>query len=493
MQSVHPPTNKGKIYAWLAYAAIGIGIAIRIVVHLQNRNLMIDEANVARNIFERGFFQLLLPLSYEQYAPPLWLWLVKASSTLFGMGEQALKLPTFLSGIASLFLLYAILKQLNLLRSAWYALILLASGYIFIRYSTELKQYMMDATVALALILLALRTDNQKTKPFRFFLLWLAAGSVAIWLSMPSVFVLAGVGAYYLLLHWQQGRINKSLPIMAAAVCWVAQFAAYYWLILKAQANSDYLQNFHSVYFINPTPTTLNDWNKNIDLLGHLLGEAGGFTFLAKALHALLIVGACIILLKRNKPHFFLLIVPLILTVIASAIHSFSLIPRVVLFMMPILLILIAHGLNQLMLARNKYFKAMVVAACSVCIINFSALRFFIVPLHSEQITDAMALCNKNNMNGKNLYLHNGAIPAYIYYTTIHPKQQEWNNLKNANKLNWDSDYNSIATAAPVPCAFIFTSIAEDELVQKVNQIKQHLTLADSLSNNGSHAYLFNR
>ena len=35
-----------KLHKWLAFAAIAAGIAIRVVVYLQNRNLMIDEANV---------------------------------------------------------------------------------------------------------------------------------------------------------------------------------------------------------------------------------------------------------------------------------------------------------------------------------------------------------------------------------------------------------------------------------------------------------------
>eukprot|EP01136_Pigoraptor_vietnamica_P002975 Opistho-1_new@31642 len=138
-------TKEEKLYKWLAFAAIAAGIAVRIAVYLQNRNLMIDEANVARNIYERGFLQLLSPLSYEQYAPPLWLWAIKATTTLANMGEQALRFIPLVSGFATLILLYLILKQLNLFRSAWYALLLLASGYIYIRYSTELKQYMTDA------------------------------------------------------------------------------------------------------------------------------------------------------------------------------------------------------------------------------------------------------------------------------------------------------------------------------------------------------------
>ena len=74
-----------KIYKWLAYAAILLGIIIRVSVYLQNRNLFIDEANVARNIYERGFADLATPLSYEQYAPPIFLWIVKFITVFMGL------------------------------------------------------------------------------------------------------------------------------------------------------------------------------------------------------------------------------------------------------------------------------------------------------------------------------------------------------------------------------------------------------------------------
>lgn len=487
------PANKDKIFVWLAYAAITLGIAIRIVVYLQNRNLMIDEANVARNIYERGFAQLLLPLSYEQYAPPLWLWAVKASSLLFGMGELALKLTPFISGIAAILLLFLVLKQLNLQKSAWYALMLFATGYIFIRYGTELKQYMTDTAIALALIWLALRTQIQSFKPIKLFSVWLLAGSIAIWFSMPSVFVLAGVGAYYFSLYWQQNSVKKSVPIILAALFWIIQFAAYYWFILREQANSEYLQNFHKDYFLSATPFSAKELDHNISLLSQLLGETAGFTFLAKTMHTLLILWASVFLLRKRLPVFVLLVIPLILLLVAAAANQYTLIPRVAIFMMPILLILIAYGLNKLMEYRNMYFKSLVITACVVCIVNVSALRFFVTPMHSEQLTDAMAICNMHNVQGDALYIHHGATPAYIYYTALHPKHKEWEKLKDARLLKWDSDYNSLAASAPYPCAFIFTSIAEDELAIRLASVKQHLTVSDSISSKGCHAYVFER
>lgn len=484
-------TKEEKLYKWLAFAAIAAGIAVRIAVYLQNRNLMIDEANVARNIYERGFLQLLSPLSYEQYAPPLWLWAIKATTTLANMGEQALRFIPLVSGFATLILLYLILKQLNLFRSAWYALLLLASGYIYIRYSTELKQYMTDAALALGLILLALRTSAD-AKPVRLFIIWLLAGSIAIWLSMPSVFILAGVGCYYMLQYWQQKTIRIAWPVIIAAILWLAQFLLYYLLILKEQANSHYLQSYHQKYFLI-VPTTLEKINHNIDLLGQILGETVGFTFLAKAMHAGFIIWACIMLLRKNKAVFALLVLPLILLMLAAAANQYTLITRVVLFMMPILLILIAYGLDRLLQFRNNYFKALAIAACTVCVVNVSAFRFFVVPMHSEQLTAGMELCMKYNIPGNAVFLHSGAVPPFIYYTTIHPNKEKWKPLANAHRLDWNADWSKLSGKTSTPCAFIFTSIYEEELQRIRNILQQTLNETEKLEEKGSYTYIYYR
>src|SRR5690606_20568037 len=94
-------TKTDKWMYWLVIALIAIGIILRLYVYFQNRNLIIDEANVARNIAERGFAALALPLDYAQYAPPVFLWITKFFTMLFGMGEMALRLYPLLCGIAS--------------------------------------------------------------------------------------------------------------------------------------------------------------------------------------------------------------------------------------------------------------------------------------------------------------------------------------------------------------------------------------------------------
>ena len=49
----------------VAIAVMLVAAAIRIWIYFENRNLILDEANIARNISERGFLELLKPPDYH--------------------------------------------------------------------------------------------------------------------------------------------------------------------------------------------------------------------------------------------------------------------------------------------------------------------------------------------------------------------------------------------------------------------------------------------
>ncbi|MEI8278333.1 MAG: hypothetical protein WCG87_01145 [Bacteroidota bacterium] len=267
-----------KILAWLI---ILVGVVVRVAVYIQNRNLFIDEANLARNIYERGFMALTTPLIYEQYAPPVFLWMVKLSALLFGYGEMALRLYPLLSGIGALVLMLLIMKELTSFKSLWYPLFLLASATILVKYSSELKQYMSDVFWVMSLVLLTLKTDVHKRSVVQFVFVWLIIGSVAIWSSMPTVFILSGVGSYYIWSCLLNKNYKKLIPVVIVGCLWLVQFLFYYLTILKPQANTSYLQNFHKDYFLFFIPNGKDQLMHNWYVCKGILLEAGGTTALA--------------------------------------------------------------------------------------------------------------------------------------------------------------------------------------------------------------------
>src|SRR6476660_9658851 len=83
-------------------ALVLLGIGLRLLPLVANRNLWIDEAMLALNLIERTPAQLLQPLDWNQGAPAGFLLAVKATISAFGASEWALRLVPFLAPCAGL-------------------------------------------------------------------------------------------------------------------------------------------------------------------------------------------------------------------------------------------------------------------------------------------------------------------------------------------------------------------------------------------------------
>ncbi|MBK6903461.1 MAG: glycosyltransferase family 39 protein [Saprospirales bacterium] len=250
------------------------GAALRIVVFFQNRSLFLDEANLARNIAERRGWDFFEPLSYQQFAPPLFSWLVKMSTVLLGNTEFGLRLVPLLAGLASLYLFYRIATELiPSFPAQWMAVWIFSFHGQLLRYATECKQYGADVFAALLFIYLALA---QSRRPFGWkqALGWALFGAAMIWFSMPLVFVLSGVGIY-LLFHFWKRKDRKALWGMGLAIAaWLLSFGLFFLLLLRPDAEGDYLQQYHQPYFLPLLPGSMAEWSQ----LGKLLlGLVGGF------------------------------------------------------------------------------------------------------------------------------------------------------------------------------------------------------------------------
>lgn len=467
-----------KILAWLI---ILVGVVVRLAVFIQNRNLFIDEANLARNLYERGFIALSTPLAYEQYAPPVFLWVVKFFALLFGYGEMTLRLYPFLSGIATLVIMLFIMKELTSYKSLWYPLFLLVSAAILVRYSSELKQYMSDVFFVVSLVLLTLKIDIQKRSATQFVLIWLVVGSIAIWGSMPSVFVLAGVGAYYIWSCIQSKDYKRLVPVVIVGVLWMLQFLFYYLTILKPQANTSYLQNFHRDYFLFAMPDSKEQWLHNWYVCKGILEEAGGATAIAWIFNLLMFIVGAVIAIRKQTAVALLVLIPLLATIIAASFGQFSLIPRVALFMIPLILIMIGYGFEKVLSLKVKPLQVVLVIIAFICAKNHNSIRMIYEPFRNEQITDGLQFLQKYHIVGQQVYVHQGARPAMVYYTEIHPDKQKWGQFKDAHMLWWDVKYDTVSQSNPGRVGFIYTSMSAEERTDCSHRVESHRKLVDKL------------
>lgn len=192
------------------------------IVYLQNRSLILDESNLAHNIAQRGFDGLFGSLLNSQISPPLYLCISKLSTLLFGINEYALRLPSIIAGIGSMYVFYLLVKKLITSDIAQcYVLFMLGFSTLAIRYSSEFKQYGFDILLTLIFTLFAVSNIDNLAKS-KYFLILTLAGSIAIWLSMPIIFILGAIG----LIIFIESITNKKQLICVGimGMCWLASF-----------------------------------------------------------------------------------------------------------------------------------------------------------------------------------------------------------------------------------------------------------------------------
>lgn len=394
-----------------------LGAVVRIVVWLQNRALFHDEANLALNFCEKSFFDFFQPLDHDQFAPPLFSMVEKCSVLFLGNQEYALRLFPLLCGLASIPLFYGLARRL--MTNAW---VLLASVWLFsfseilLRYTTEAKQYGCDILVALLLVRLALW---QNERPFRAIPAAIA-GMTAIWLSMPAVFVLSGIGLYYLFDFWQQKNKRAFGSTMLAIGCWVISFGIYYWMLLKPSQESQNLVASHSPWFLPLFPTDAAQWGQWRDLLLSFPRYTAGFTVLALTCGSAGILTGIVCLFRKRKQEAFLLVVPVLACLLASALRQYSLMPRLIVWTFPLLMLCQGLGWQLWWTATHRYLRPVLLLLwCSTAGLQMS-WQYLVKPYTLEEIRTVLDTVRSGFVPGDVLFADHEARPALAYYRQCH-------------------------------------------------------------------------
>ena len=106
--------------------------------------------------------------------------------------DYILRLISLASGLASIPLMYLVLKNFDRQLFIIKSLGLFALSPTLIYYSPELKQYLMDVLATLVLLLFAQKCLESKAQTHSIVALGIA-GSLVNWFSHSSVFVFAGI------------------------------------------------------------------------------------------------------------------------------------------------------------------------------------------------------------------------------------------------------------------------------------------------------------
>ncbi|HSQ58004.1 MAG TPA: hypothetical protein VLM40_19930, partial [Gemmata sp.] len=171
-----PPRPSWVASRTLVIAIVLLGIGLRIVPMVQNRNLWIDEAMLGLNLVERSPRQLLEPLDWNQGAPVGFLLSVKATMLAFGSSESAMRLVPNLGSILGLLGFVWLSRRMLPPGAATLAIALFAIAPHLIGYSAECKQYATDAALTIAMFAAAMGLLSGETG-FRRWAILAAAGA----------------------------------------------------------------------------------------------------------------------------------------------------------------------------------------------------------------------------------------------------------------------------------------------------------------------------
>jgi uncharacterized membrane protein len=390
----------------LLWTLIAFGAILRLARWIHWRALWLDEIYLANSLLTRSLHDLLFrPLEDWQAAPPGFLVLVHMTTQLFGAGERSLRLVSLLFGLASLPLMLGVARRLLRPGSAVVAVALFTFLGPLIYYSNELKPYSCDVAVSLAITLAILRWMENQT--FRRAAVAALVGAGGIFFSYPSIFVLAGAG---IIVVWQMRRSGNRAGLRQGLwICliWATVFAAEYLIFVRQFAHGEAHPHLVQYWvarnaFMPWSPLAALTWT--FSSLTSIASDPGGMWLDYPDAAVLgLIVG--MIIAVRRRDNLLLLIAPLPLVLLASAMKQYPFGDRLALFFVPQYLLLIALAFESLWTNLAGKTAAVVIAGMILLPSARRANGYLFSPPGREESLPAYRWVASHWHSGDELYL----------------------------------------------------------------------------------------
>tara|TARA_R110002020_G_scaffold293535_4_gene509074 strand:- start:30195 stop:31643 length:1449 start_codon:yes stop_codon:yes gene_type:complete len=426
----------------VAFIILFIGLVLRLYCQFINWTFNGDEINLARNIINRSYDQLLYPLDYGQSAPPLFLILQKAVF-IDGHPEFSLKILNFILSALGLFLFFEVVRRCKYSIGYLSALAFMCCSPFVIYNTLTLKQYSFDLTLGIFSILLFTKTN--KWKQLIFFIIFCLVSNVAS-------FFCAGILIWKIIkqcrfpLIFETKLVYSYLPYLTAPIPYVIFFV---WFINQEGASQ--LQSYMMQYWQNsflPLNGEFFIWTFYM-LHGLILYIFSSYLVIGVLMATISILGSGVILrnffIKKNTDFIndFVGIYASTLAIhlFLSALKLYPFSDRLYVYLAPVFYVLLAEGLD-LLVATKKYkilVNRVLVLLIPLFIISL-LLSYF--PYQDNDINQLTKVVN--NKKGK-IYITNKAMSAIKTWQTVMADYKTGEVLKNSTYLPQKNfAYNSL-------------------------------------------------
>lgn len=408
------PAPLPRVALYLALGLIAFGVLLRLRLYLFNDALWLDEASMALDLMRFHTLDIQMHHGHTQICPLLFLLLTNASMLLFGAGEHALRLPALLAGVAA-FVPFYFLARRSLGPGAFVVAVgLMAVAPKAAGYAAMLKPYSLDVAVSATLAYLGVLTVHRRLD-VKWTLLLGAAGAGAVWSSLPSIFLLAGFGTVFWTAAMLRRQWRRALSLTAVGLVWVISAGAYYALFLHGPSESPALNNYWESGYV-PPPTSLHVLSWFRQTFSSALHDVGGYrvTLLAAIAFGMGVAAQA----RRCRDMAFALTAPFAVTLVASAVRVYPFSGRLLLFLLPLLCVLVAAGVERAWTGTRGKWRVLA-ALLIAMLLAYPAQRavaIFVSPEPREEIRPVLAYIAEHRRAGDVLYAYRPAYLAFRYY-----------------------------------------------------------------------------
>ncbi|WP_375436609.1 glycosyltransferase family 39 protein [uncultured Hymenobacter sp.] len=431
-----PKQKQLEFYLVATGCILFLGIVFRLFHYFYNRSLWTDEIYLSAGIVDMSFQELLSqPLPYMQKAPIGYLLLSHLFVVLFGNTELALRLCSLLTGIAALFLFLPVARYFLKPFGALVALALLAFASPIIHHSVEAKPYGVDLFTTVLVLWLYVRYQHETT--VKKLVWWGLGGSIAVWLSYPSIFVLAGIALATSIYQVLKGNWQVAFRLAIPFGMWLVSFVLSYLLFAKEGSDAGWLVYFFVKFdgYFPLQPVSGVTWlvRKAFAFFDYPLGltwinNLGNHTNTGRFIERMTIVPVVLASLgtlyyfKQNKRYLGLLAAILGIAVVASSLKLYPFHERMTVYLAPLVALLLAGGCDYL---RNKTAFLKYVSYGLALLLLAGALKNLLINTTTPYLLggykmsyyrEALQYVNTKYRAGDAVYVYWNGVAGYKYY-----------------------------------------------------------------------------
>ena len=405
---------------------LGIGLAGYKLILAPS--LYIDEAMLALNFIERDFLGLTRTLDNLQVAPILFLW---GEKLLFDLGKGNDVFLRFWPFIWYLGVLLLFWKLIHLLfQREWLRMVgmlLFVFNVALLEYAIMIKQYMGDVFLTLLILWLLIRKWESPKQQ-----LWVVAavGAVGIFFSHISPLLLAAA-AVHLFFFSPYSKI-KLLPIFGL---WALVFGLNYILFIHRHPLKEGMGEFWTIAmgFVPDISEpkrlfTFFKWNF-VNIFRKMLSM---WTFSKYLIFLLVLTGITMLLYRKKWSMFILLMLPMLLHLILSALKLYPFAPRLILYFIPLLILLSLFGLEEYLCKLKKFPKiAFQATILSMFLFSFWKTMAQDYPGLDPGVRKGMqALADELDNSPGRVYVSWFFSSAFKYYDQVQFREENWQVLE---------------------------------------------------------------